>query len=147
MMNKCEISGEKRILLGLQKRERAQKWAEAAYEFEHLNAPGRLNELLSSGDSVPKFITALIVGKSLIQKGKGKAHAHQPLKRYSLLKATHESNKEFGGKTELRNLDEIVHWVADEFGMSFDTLKNKTKKKVPEYNAYIEYAREAIFDE
>ncbi len=108
-MNKCEVFGEKRILLGLQKRERAQKWAEAAYEFEHLNAPGRLNELLSSGDSAPKFITILIAGKSLIQKGKGKTHAHHALKRYSLLKSTHESNKECGGETELRNQEEIVN--------------------------------------
>lgn len=147
MMDKSVIFGERRILLALQRRERAQKWAEAAYEFEHLKAPARLNALLSSDDSVPKFISALIAGKSLIQKGKGKASAHPPLKRYSLLKAAYESDKEYGGDTELRSLDEIVSLVAYEFSMSFDTLKNKTKKKVPDYNAYIENAKKTILSE
>lgn len=147
MMSESEIYGKTRILLALERNERAQKWAEAAYEFEHLNAPGKLNVLLTSGDSVPKHISAMVAGKSLAHKGKGKAHAHHPLKRYTLLKAAHESNKECGIETDLPNLDEIVHLVADECGMSYDTLKNKTKKKVPEYKAYIDHVKNEILNE
>lgn len=146
-MKKRKLFGQSRLEWIIKKRDTAQAWAEAAYEFEHLNAPGRLNALLRSGVPVPKFITAMIAGKTLSHRGKGKAHAHQPLQRFSLLRATYESDKAVGNEPELKNLDEVIELVASEFGMSFDTLKNKTKKKVPEYNAYIERVRNAILIE